>query len=221
MKQKGKMDSSPISPSLSKKSASPKERSAGSSRPTLLLPLDKASERSQEPPVNKAVKSPPGFTPKNVSQPGSPILKKMVSALPGSPPQKNPEDKSPKLPLGPLQSPPKTHWSQLEEEGPLNLSESVWSWCCLQIGELALQVATAGSSWLSHYLVAWTPAGWPTQETHFTTFGFTWVTPVTHITTCVHYSIGTCTLCANKTNMMHLIWCKDFCSKRTTELWFD
>ncbi|XP_032065194.1 protein Wiz isoform X8 [Thamnophis elegans] len=122
MKQKGKMDSSPVSPSLSKKSASPKERSAGSSRPTLLLPLDKASERSQEPPVNKAVKSPPGFTPKNVSQPGSPILKKMASALPGSPPQKNPEDKSPKLPLGPLQSPPKTQWSQLEEEGPLNLT---------------------------------------------------------------------------------------------------
>ncbi|XP_034263602.1 protein Wiz isoform X6 [Pantherophis guttatus] len=122
MKQKGKMDSSPVSPSLSKKSASPKERSAGSSRPTLLLPLDKPSERSQEPPVNKAIKSPPGFTPKNVSQPGSPILKKMASALPGFPPQKNPEDKSPKLPLGPLQSPPKTQWSQLEEEGPLNLT---------------------------------------------------------------------------------------------------
>ncbi|XP_058023129.1 protein Wiz isoform X3 [Ahaetulla prasina] len=122
MKQKGKMDSSPVSPSLSKKSASPKERSAGSSRPTLLLPLDKASERSQEPPVNKAIKSPPGFSPKNVSQPGSPILKKMASALPGSPPQKNPEDKSPKLPLGPLQSPPKTQWSQLEDEGPLNLT---------------------------------------------------------------------------------------------------
>ncbi|XP_026532755.1 protein Wiz isoform X1 [Notechis scutatus] len=122
MKQKGKVDSSPVSPSLSKKSASPKERSAGSSRPTLLLPLDKASERSQEPPVNKAIKSPPGFTPKNVSQPGSPIFKKMASALPGSPPQKNPEDKSPKLPLGPLQNSPKTQWSQLEDEGPLNLT---------------------------------------------------------------------------------------------------
>ncbi|XP_063148634.1 protein Wiz isoform X2 [Candoia aspera] len=122
MKQKGKPDSSPISPSLSKKSASPKEGTAGSSRPTLLLPLDKATERSQEPPVNKAIKSPPGFTPKNVSQPGSPILKKMASALPGSPPQKNPEDKSPKLPLSPLQSSPKTQWPQLEEEGPLNLT---------------------------------------------------------------------------------------------------
>uniref|UniRef100_A0A8C5RYG3 WIZ zinc finger n=1 Tax=Laticauda laticaudata TaxID=8630 RepID=A0A8C5RYG3_LATLA len=122
MKQKGKVDSSPVSPSLSKKSASPKERSAGSSRPTLLLPLNKASERSQEPPVNKAIKSPPGFTPKNVSQPGSPIFKKMASALPGSPPQKNPEDKSPKLPLGPLQNSPKTQWSQLEDEIPLNLT---------------------------------------------------------------------------------------------------
>ncbi|XP_025024248.1 protein Wiz isoform X2 [Python bivittatus] len=122
MKQKGKLDSSPVSPSLSKKSASPKEGTTGSSRPTLLLPLDKATERSQEPPVNKAIKSPPGFTPKNVSQPGSPILKKMASALPGSPPQKNPEDKSPKLPLSPLQSSPKTQWPQLEEEGPLNLT---------------------------------------------------------------------------------------------------
>ncbi|KAL7989339.1 hypothetical protein Chor_012005 [Crotalus horridus] len=122
MKQKGKVNSSPVSPGLSKKSASPKEGSAGSSRPTLLPPLDKASERSQEPPVNRAIKSPPGFTPKSVSQPGSPILKKMASALPGSPPQKNPEDKSPKLPLGPLQSSPKTQWSQLEEEGPLNLT---------------------------------------------------------------------------------------------------
>ncbi|KAM3846956.1 protein Wiz isoform 2-T2 [Vipera latastei] len=122
MKQKGKANSSPVSPSLSKKSASPKEGSAGSSRPTLPPPLDKASERSQEPPVNRAIKSPPGFTPKNVSQPGSPILKKMASALPASPPQKNPEDKSPKLPLGPLQSSPKTQWSQLEEEGPLNLT---------------------------------------------------------------------------------------------------
>ncbi|XP_070595763.1 protein Wiz isoform X6 [Erythrolamprus reginae] len=120
MKPKGKMDSSPVSPSLSKKSASPKKRSAGSSQPTLLLPLDRASERSPE--SNKAIKSPPGFTPKNVSQPGSPIFKKMASALPGSPPQKNPEDKSPRLPLGPLQSPSKTHWSQLEEEGPLNLT---------------------------------------------------------------------------------------------------
>uniref|UniRef100_A0A0F7Z1V5 Protein Wiz n=1 Tax=Crotalus adamanteus TaxID=8729 RepID=A0A0F7Z1V5_CROAD len=122
MKQKGKVNSSPVSPGLSKKSASPKEGSAGSSRLTLLPPLDKASERSQEPPVNRAIKSPPGFTPKSVSQPGSPILKKMASALPGSPPQKNPEDKSPKLPLGPLQSSPKTQWSQLEEEGPLNLT---------------------------------------------------------------------------------------------------
>ncbi|XP_066470709.1 protein Wiz isoform X5 [Tiliqua scincoides] len=121
MKQKGKADSDPISPSLSKKSASPKEGTAGSSRPTL-LPLDKATERPQEPPVNKAIKSPSGFSPKNVPQPGSPILKKVAPALPGSPLPKNPEDKSPKLPLSPLQSSPKAQWPQPEEEGPLNLT---------------------------------------------------------------------------------------------------
>ncbi|XP_042310563.1 protein Wiz isoform X3 [Sceloporus undulatus] len=121
MKQKGKVDSGPISPSISKKSASPKEGTAGSTRPTL-LPLSKAPERPQEPPVNKAIKSPPGFTPKNVSQPGSPILKKVAPALPGSPLPKNPEDKSPKLPLSPLQSSPKAQWPQPEEEGPLNLT---------------------------------------------------------------------------------------------------
>ncbi|XP_062976522.1 protein Wiz isoform X2 [Elgaria multicarinata webbii] len=122
MKQKGKVDSGPISPSLSKKSASPKEGTAGSSRPTL-PPLNKATERPQEPPViNKAIKSPPGFTPKNVAQPGSPILKKVTPAMPGSPLPKNPDDKSPKLPLSPLQSSPKAQWPQPEEEGPLNLT---------------------------------------------------------------------------------------------------
>ncbi|XP_077183546.1 protein Wiz isoform X12 [Paroedura picta] len=119
MKQKGKQDSGPISPSLSKKSASPREGTAGSSRPTLLPPT---TERPQEPPVNKAIKSPPGFSSKNVAQPGSPTLKKVTPALPGSPSPKNPEDKSPKLPLSPLQSSPKAQWPQLEEEGPLNLT---------------------------------------------------------------------------------------------------
>ncbi|XP_053150165.1 protein Wiz isoform X3 [Hemicordylus capensis] len=121
MKQKGKVDSGPVSPGLSKKSASPKEGTAGSSRPTL-LPLNKATERPQEPPVNKAIKSPPGFAPKNVAQPGSPILKKVAPALPGSPLPKNSEDKSPKLPLSPLQTSPKAQWPQPEEEGPLNLT---------------------------------------------------------------------------------------------------
>ncbi|CAI5766260.1 protein Wiz isoform X1 [Podarcis lilfordi] len=121
MKQKGKVDSGPISPSLSKKSASPKEGTAGSSQPTL-LPPNKATERPQEAPINKAIKCPPGFTPKNVAQPGSPILKKVTPALPGSPLPKTPEDKSPKLPLSPLQSSPKAQWSQPEEEGPLNLT---------------------------------------------------------------------------------------------------
>nr|XP_056722910.1 protein Wiz isoform X2 [Euleptes europaea] len=121
MKQKGKQDSGPISPSLSKKSASPKEGTAGSSRPTLLPPT-KATERPQEPPVHKAIKSPPSFSSKNVAHPGSPILKKVTPALPGSPPPKNPEDKTPKLPLSPLQSSPKAQWPQPEEEGPLNLT---------------------------------------------------------------------------------------------------
>ncbi|XP_053232212.1 protein Wiz isoform X8 [Podarcis raffonei] len=121
MKQKGKVDSGPISPSLSKKSGSPKEGTAGSSQPTL-LPPNKATERPQEAPINKAIKCPPGFTPKNVAQPGSPILKKVTPALPGSPLPKTPEDKSPKLPLSPLQSSPKAQWSQPEEEGPLNLT---------------------------------------------------------------------------------------------------
>nr|XP_028573050.1 protein Wiz isoform X4 [Podarcis muralis] len=121
MKQKGKVDSGPISPSLSKKSASPKEGTAGSSQPTL-LPPNKATERPQEAPISKAIKCPPGFTPKNVAQPGSPILKKVTPALPGSPLPKTPEDKSPKLPLSPLQSSPKAQWSQPEEEGPLNLT---------------------------------------------------------------------------------------------------
>ncbi|XP_060620429.2 protein Wiz isoform X10 [Anolis sagrei] len=121
MKQKGKVDSGPISPGLSKKSASPKEGTAGSTRPTL-LPLSKAPEWPQEPPVNKAIKSPPGFTPKNVAQPASPLLKKVAPALPGSPLPKNPEDKSPKLPLSPLQSSPNAQWPQPEEEGPLNLT---------------------------------------------------------------------------------------------------
>lgn len=124
VKQKAKLDSGPISPSLSKKSSSPKEGTTGSSRPAL-LPLSNTPERSQEPPVNKAIKSPPGFSPKNVAQPGSPVLKKVTPDLPGSPLSKNHEDKSPKLPLNPLQSSPKAQWPQSEEEGPLNLSEFV------------------------------------------------------------------------------------------------
>ncbi|KAF1527611.1 Protein Wiz, partial [Eudyptes sclateri] len=121
MKQKGKPDGSPMSPTLGKKSGSPKDATAGSPRPTLLA-LGKAGDRPPDGPVNKAIKSPPGFS-KNLSQPGSPILKKVPSALSGSPSPKNPEEKSSKLSLSPLQSSPKAQWPQADEEGPLNLSE--------------------------------------------------------------------------------------------------
>ncbi|XP_042698883.2 protein Wiz isoform X3 [Chrysemys picta bellii] len=121
MKQKGKPDSSPMSPTLSKKSSSPKEGTGSSPRPTLLS-LSKTGDRLPDPPVNKAIKSPPGFSSKSLSQPGSPLLKKVPSTLSGSPPPKHPEDKTPKLPLSPLQSSPKAQWPQPEEEGPLNLT---------------------------------------------------------------------------------------------------
>ncbi|NXJ57666.1 WIZ protein, partial [Spizaetus tyrannus] len=136
MKQKGKPDGSPMSPTLGKKSGSPKDATAASPRPTLLA-LGKAGDRPPDGPVNKAIKSPPGFS-KNLSQPGSPILKKVPPALSGSPSPKNPEEKSSKLSLSPLQSSPKAQWPQADEEGPLNLSiprqlggrRARWrSWC--------------------------------------------------------------------------------------------
>ncbi|XP_074162639.1 protein Wiz isoform X7 [Sminthopsis crassicaudata] len=122
MKQKGKPDSSPLPLPLAKKSGSPKEATA-SPRPGLLT-LSKAVDRSPDIPINKAIKSPPGFSSKGLSHPpGSPLLKKVPPALSGSPPPKNPEDKSPKLPLSPLSGSPKAQWPQPEDEGPLNLSE--------------------------------------------------------------------------------------------------
>ncbi|XP_031464769.1 protein Wiz isoform X2 [Phasianus colchicus] len=121
MKQKGKPDGHPMAPpTLGKKSASPKDGIAGSPRPALLA-LSKGGERSLDGPINKAIKSPPGFS-KSLSQPGSPILKKVPSVLSGSPSPKNPEEKSSKLSLSPLQSSPKAQWPQADEEGPLNLT---------------------------------------------------------------------------------------------------
>ncbi|XP_009695364.1 PREDICTED: protein Wiz-like, partial [Cariama cristata] len=120
MKQKGKPDGSPMSPTLGKKSGSPKDAATGSPRPALLA-LGKAGDRPSDGPINKAIKSPPGFS-KNLSQPGSPILKKVPPALSGSPSPKNPEEKSSKLSLSPLQSSPKAQWPQADEEGPLNLT---------------------------------------------------------------------------------------------------
>ncbi|NWX04301.1 WIZ protein, partial [Caloenas nicobarica] len=117
MKHKPKPDGGPISPPLGKKP--PKDASAP--RPAL-LPLAKAAERPPDAPLNKAIKSPPGFA-KTLARPGSPGLKKVPPALSGSPSPKNPEEKSSKLPLSPLQSSPKAQWPQ-EEEGPLNLKSS-------------------------------------------------------------------------------------------------
>ncbi|NXK80519.1 WIZ protein, partial [Amazona guildingii] len=117
MKQKSKPDGSPLAPPLAKKP--PKDAGTASPRPSLLA-LGKG-ERPTDGPVNKAIKSPPGFS-KGLSQPGSPILKKVPAALSGSPSPKNPEEKSSKLSLSPLQSSPNAQWPQADEEGPLNLT---------------------------------------------------------------------------------------------------
>ncbi|NXT28760.1 WIZ protein, partial [Syrrhaptes paradoxus] len=119
VKQKNKPDGGPVSPTLGKKSLSPKD-AAAAARPSLLT-LGKTSDRPPDAPVNKAIKSPPGFA-KNLSQPGSPVLKKVPAALSGSPSPKNPDEKSSKLSLSPLQNSPKAQWPQVDEEGPLNLS---------------------------------------------------------------------------------------------------
>ncbi|XP_060227038.1 protein Wiz isoform X14 [Meriones unguiculatus] len=120
VKQKGLPDAPlGLAPSLTKKSNSPKELVAGAARPGLLSlakPLD-------APPVNKAIKSPPGFSTKGLAHPSSsPLLKKAPLTLAGSPTPKNPEDKSPQLSLSPRPTSPKAQWPQSEDEGPLNLT---------------------------------------------------------------------------------------------------
>ncbi|XP_004872585.1 protein Wiz isoform X7 [Heterocephalus glaber] len=120
VKQKGLPDSPlGLPPSLAKKSNSPKELITGSTRPgllTLAKPLD-------APAVNKAIKSPPGFSAKGLTHsPGSPLLKKAPLALAGSSTLKNPEDKSPQLSLSPRPASPKAQWPQSDDEGPLNLT---------------------------------------------------------------------------------------------------
>ncbi|NXL90938.1 WIZ protein, partial [Alectura lathami] len=122
MKQKGKPEGGPMSPTLGKKSGSPKDAAAaGSPRPALLALGKGGGERLPDGPVNKAIKSPPGFS-KSLSQPGSPILKKVPPSLSGSTSPKNHEEKSSKLSLNPLQSSPKAQWPQADEDGPLNLT---------------------------------------------------------------------------------------------------
>ncbi|XP_063084633.1 protein Wiz isoform X10 [Cavia porcellus] len=120
VKQKGLPDGPLGLPhGLAKKSNSPKELITGSARPGLLSlakPLD-------APAVNKAIKSPPGFSTKGLAHPpSSPLLKKAPLALAGSPTPKNPEDKSPQLSLSPRSASPKAQWPQSEDEGPLNLT---------------------------------------------------------------------------------------------------
>uniref|UniRef100_I3M8J0 C2H2-type domain-containing protein n=1 Tax=Ictidomys tridecemlineatus TaxID=43179 RepID=I3M8J0_ICTTR len=120
VKQKGLPDAPlGLPPGLTKKSNSPKELVSGATRPGLLAlakPLD-------APAVNKAIKSPPGFSTKGLAHtPSSPLLKKAPLALTGSPTPKNPEDKSPQLSLSPRPTSPKAQWPQSEDEGPLNLS---------------------------------------------------------------------------------------------------
>ncbi|XP_069737652.1 protein Wiz isoform X2 [Phaenicophaeus curvirostris] len=117
MKQKVKPDGSSLSPALGKK---PPKDAAASPRPSLLA-LGKAGDRLSDGPVNKAIKSPPGFS-KSLSQPGSPLLKKVPPALSGSPSPKNPEEKGSKLSLSPLPGSPKAPWPPVDEEGPLNLT---------------------------------------------------------------------------------------------------
>ncbi|XP_036997791.2 protein Wiz isoform X5 [Artibeus jamaicensis] len=120
VKQKGLPDTPlGLPPGLTKKSSSPKEVVAGAPRQSLLTlakPLD-------APAVNKAIKSPPGFSAKGLPHPpSSPLLKKAPLALAGSPTPKNPEDKSPQLSLSPRPASPKAQWPQSEDEGPLNLT---------------------------------------------------------------------------------------------------
>ncbi|XP_059728112.1 protein Wiz-like isoform X4 [Haemorhous mexicanus] len=97
-------------PALAKKSAggSPKEPAAPRP-PLLLLPKPEGA-------LNKAIKSPPGFA-KALGRPGSPALRKVPAALPGSP--KAGEEKGAKLALSPL--PAEGKWAP-EEDGPLNLT---------------------------------------------------------------------------------------------------
>lgn len=120
VKQKGLPDTHlGLPPGLTKKSNSPKEVVAGAPRPgllTLTKPLD-------APAVNKAIKSPPGFSAKGLGHPpSSPLLKKAPLVLAGSPTPKNPEDKSPQLSLSPRPASPKAQWPQSDDEGPLNLT---------------------------------------------------------------------------------------------------
>uniref|UniRef100_A0A8C8Z332 Protein Wiz n=1 Tax=Prolemur simus TaxID=1328070 RepID=A0A8C8Z332_PROSS len=120
VKQKGLPDTHlGLSPGLAKKSSSLKEVVTGAPRPGLLT----LAKSLDVPSVNKAIKSPPGFSAKGLAHPpSSPLLKKAPLALAGSPNPKNPEDKSPQLSLSPRPASPKAQWPQSEDEGPLNLT---------------------------------------------------------------------------------------------------
>ncbi|XP_069087774.1 protein Wiz isoform X3 [Pleurodeles waltl] len=113
---KVKPESTPPSPTHGKKPNSPPKEGMASPHPPLLSlskPLDV--------PTNRAIKSPPSFSPKSHQQSGSP-LKKGYSQFPASPTPKNVEEKSTKMHQSPLCSSPRSHWGPSDDEGPLNLT---------------------------------------------------------------------------------------------------
>ncbi|XP_069460010.1 protein Wiz isoform X3 [Ambystoma mexicanum] len=107
----------PSSPSLSKKSSSPPKEDTMSLRQPL-QPL----HRPPDTPTNRAIKSPPGFSPKNHPQSGSPLMKKVHPHLSASPTHKNLEEKNMKMHGSPLHSSPRSQWDMSDDEGPLNLT---------------------------------------------------------------------------------------------------
>ncbi|KAK2497018.1 hypothetical protein MC885_017019 [Smutsia gigantea] len=134
VKQKGLPDTPLVlPPGLTKKSSSPKEVVAGAPRPGLLAlakPLD-------APAVNKAIKSPPGFSAKGLAHPpSSPLLKKTPLALAGSPTPKNPEDKSPQL--GPMSAGPGSQGRSWGREGCQALGGGIRDSSSYTLGQPAL-----------------------------------------------------------------------------------
>ncbi|XP_078538110.1 protein Wiz isoform X2 [Lissotriton helveticus] len=113
---KVKPDSTPPSPTHIKKPSSPPKEGMASPQPPL-LPLSKPLDV----PTNRAIKSPPSFSPKSHQQSSSP-LKKVYPQFPASPTPKNVEEKSTRMHQSPLCNSPRSHWGPSDDEGPLNLT---------------------------------------------------------------------------------------------------
>ncbi|XP_051824570.1 protein Wiz-like [Antechinus flavipes] len=128
MEQKGKPSrplplplALPLPLPLPKKSGSPKGATTFP-RPGLWAP-SKAVDKSPETRINKAIKSLPGCSSRGLSHPrGPPLLQKVPPALSGSPPPKNPGDKSPRLPPSPLPGSAKAQRPQPDHERPLTFT---------------------------------------------------------------------------------------------------